>query len=78
MTSNMVVSILVCATQLLDVSLRAVTRTEYLWATVILIRSVGDGSTGQEINSESMKLTKNEGDQWVYYFMVNLGVSAGD
>ena len=44
-TSNMLVSMLACMAQLLDVSLRAVTRIEYLWATVIPIRSIGDAST---------------------------------
>ena len=31
--------------QLLEVSFRAVTKTEYLWATEIVIKSVGDSST---------------------------------
>ena len=44
-TSNMVVSMSACTTQLLEVSLRAVTRTEYLWATVIPTTSIGDAST---------------------------------
>jgi len=43
--SNISVSIFAWMAQLADVSFRAVTRMEYLCATVMVIRSIGDSST---------------------------------
>ena len=43
--SNMSVSMLAWIAQFAEVSLRAVTRIEYRWATVIEMRSIGDSST---------------------------------
>ena len=43
--SNILVSMFAWMAQFADVSLRAVTRMEYLCATVRLMRSIGDSST---------------------------------
>ena len=60
-TSNMVVSMSACTTQLLEVSLRAVTRTEYLWATVIPTTSIGDASTSVYREKKIISFQTKEG-----------------
>jgi hypothetical protein len=61
-TSNMSVSMLAWITQLEEVSLRAVTRIEYRWATVRAIKSIGYSSTSVCTQTLSRAAERKNGD----------------